>query len=218
MSFLPAVAGVASRALPVMGKLAGALPALGGIARGIGAAFGGRRKQPGDGRAYPAVEGPQRPGWSPQMPSQMPSVTTPGFGGTRYGTRFGEGASNMYSMAQGAYNAGRNAYTGARESFRGGDIGGGINHIAQGIGQLGGYAGQMFNQGRSIFNQFRDFGQSMRGTFEGAGQAFRNRDFSGGFNQVGQAMDQMGGFARGARSGYSMANMFNRRRRNPGIV
>ncbi len=64
-----------------------------------------------------------------------------------------------------------------------------------------------------MYQTARGFGQEMGRTFGGMGQAFRGGDFGGGFQRMGQAFDQAGGFGRGMQSGYQMASMMRRPRR-----
>lgn len=129
MSFLPAVAGVAAKALPIVGKVASALPVVGNLVKGIGGMFGGGRQQ--------------------QAPSR----------GTGYGSRFGEGMSNMHAIGRDAWNTGRDTFMGARDAFRGGDIGGGISGIGGAIDRVG------------------SFGRGMQGGYGTAGMMRRGRRF-----------------------------------------
>lgn len=183
MSFLPAVAGVAAKALPIVGKVASALPVVGNLVKGIGGMFGGGRQQ--------------------QAPSR----------GTGYGSRFGEGMSNMHAIGRDAWNTGRDTFMGARDAFRGGDIAGGISRIAGGVGHMADLGRMAYGQGWNMYQAARGFGNEMGQAFGGIRESFRGGDIGGGISGIGGAIDRVGSFGRGMQGGYGTAGMMRRGRR-----
>lgn len=136
MSF---AAKAVSSIAPIAGKVIGALPIVGDIARGIGSIFSGKRND--DNQSY--------------GPSPM----------SEFGANIHSGMSNMFNTGHGMINAGRGMFNGMRESFRTGDISGAMNHFADGLNNMAMGTQRLTDQGNEVMAHGRGMFNSARNMF-----------------------------------------------------
>lgn len=126
---LGAIAGIASKVIPIASKVVGALPVVSKIAKGIGSLFGKKAKKVTD----------KVSGAADTISQAAPQVA-------RAGKNIFSTGRQMFDTGRQMFNTGRQMVGGMRDAFRQRDFGGAMNRFSQGMQTMGGQSGQFMRQ------------------------------------------------------------------------
>lgn len=138
LGFLGGLGGLLGKMLPVATKVFSALPAIGGIAQGIGRIFGGKHEE----RANKVSNFLNTASDYGNRVTNVVRDAAPGMIET---------GNMMANQIGGMFNAARNTYSGARSAFNSGDYAGTANQVNNGINQISNGIGNLFNLGRQAY-------------------------------------------------------------------